>query len=370
MRPLARVLTAAIVVAVALTTSLAPAQAETGSEPSLDLSYSTTSDGYLVQSVSVFATDPDGLADAQCSIDGARIWTPHVQPGDLFAYFSVSFPVDGLHTLACSASDVLGNTTSKSVTVLVDVTKPTVSQPTVTPMLKRTDETAQVSIFAADDASGLQEVLIRMDYFGSGNTWVPMSPGAGAEFTFDIGTDLPAGQYGFSFVAVDRAGNSTDAQIVLGGLQVYDTRLAASASGTFQPPPYGGSRLPGLTPFAGQDVDFRLSVSYRNDASTHPDGRFSMTFQAGHFRARATSFSVLVPHHSRVWWVRGTATVTGDETPYTFLIELVDGEWPDGVGNDFISIALYPPGAPSESSENATYFAYGPLTSGEIVFTG
>jgi hypothetical protein len=369
MHGLVRTTTGVAATAIALTMLMPVAHADTGSEPQIQYIYETTSDGYLIRDVLILVTDLDTLSDVACYQDDQRIWQ-YVQPGSSQWFFSVWFWTDGTHTLDCSATDVFGNTASQSDSFLVDATPPIMSTPTITQTLLRTDQSATVSVTASDAGSGLQEVSIRIDAFNGDETYFPMSPGPNNVFTYDVGPGLSAGQYGFSIGAVDRAGNGTSAQIPLGGLQVYDTSQSASAFGTFYPDAYSGDRLPGLEPFAGQVVDFRLSASYPTSTATHPTGQFSMRFKAGDFRARATSLTMLVPQFSRNWILRGPATVVDDDTPYTLVVDLVDAEWPNGVGNDFISIGLYPPGAPNESADQATYWAAGPLASGEVVLSG
>ena len=150
-----------------------------------------------------FVDDPTLTAPDDCTIS----LDPAVWPEDGETGNSVTAPtVDGENKIPYYIKLPDGTIAKKEITADVDKTAPTVSQP----QIGTTDTTAEISVEATDETSGIAGYELTMT--GGDGTPAITNHGDG---TFDLTGLMPGAEYSFELTVTDGAGNTTTVQVSL-----------------------------------------------------------------------------------------------------------------------------------------------------------
>lgn len=288
--------------------------------PEVAFDYRTT-DGWLDGPVTVTATDVDSaIEDLSCALDGAPIHVdlyeptdPHVLEGKVRLD-----AMEGARTLACSATDALGNAGSASVELRVDALAPRLGNPIITAP-RRSGEPVEVRVGYEESGSGLRWATLTLrseaarydvDMVDEGDTLSGLLL-------------VPAGVYEVVVTAADRRDNRGSVAVPDGAI-VVDPAGTVSGSGWIVPggaTSDPGDSLPGLD--GRTKASFSISAEYRRPSSAAPSGSFSLSYGTS-FRLQSARLSWLVVSGPTAV-LQGTARIQGVRGELPFRVTVRDG---------------------------------------------
>lgn len=267
---------------------------------------------------------------------------------------------EGEHEYTSEQScDPAGNCSTGTYAVKLDKTAPVLGPFNWSRNPKPNDQTALLTVNAADVLSGVTEA----EYF-LGDT----DPGRGHGATMAVnedgtlrtthGTDFPTGVYKVSVRAKDAAGNWSAP--VSDYLVVYDpTGTRMTGRRTVRPSLTNGDVLPGLNGDGQDDIArFGLNVRYDSTGKVHRNSDFQFVYHTGtkcHRQAQAQNCHRFDLNATSIHWLttqgtnastgifQGTANLVIDGTTTTVLFRLtgVDGERLDSAGSTPDSLSLH-----------------------------
>jgi hypothetical protein len=335
--------------------------------PTIDVTMTDLRTGGWTRRANAFiqVTASQVIVDIACDVDGGHPQSPLGNYIDPYTFYGlVDFYVaDGDHVLSCTVTDGAGHSATDSAAFKMDGTAPTLSNLSVVPLVRRTDQVSVVKVDATDELSGIDGGEIAYSGFrGSGR--VPMTLD-GSSLQGTLGSDLPSGMYQLSTYVSDRAGNSSFLQVPLGGFIVFDTESSTAGHGSFVPTT-ATAKLPGIDNHSS--LRFRFGINYAKSTALTPVGSFAFDYAPGGVHMKATSFDWLAHFDDRTYEVLGTATVADQPGSFRFRAVLTDGV---GAEQDGFSVTVWPQGTVEPSSPfGATYAAWASLSGNTIVNDG
>lgn len=313
--------------------------------PSIDFDPAPSTNGWLGGAnsahVGVHAEDRATVNSLLCRIDGEWIPSFRAEPGPNGSMEGlVFFTTDGVHFLRCTATDGLGNESSRGQTFQIDLAPPSVGLPSMTPPAVRVGEVSSISVVASDGGSGLESA----SYLGQGLTGGSISGvmhliGSGFTATLDL-PDRPE-LWTASVDVADKMGLHASSQPTL--FASYDPD-AGSIGGTGWIVPGGetseaGDRLTGLD--GTSKASFGFSARYRSSSSSLPSG--TLTFSYGSkFKLQSKDFAWLVVLNTQNAYLSGVATIQGVDGTSPFILQIGDG---GGTAQDTLVLRVFSPGA-------------------------
>jgi len=304
-----------------------------------DPSTSDWLDADLAGSVDIVATDDRSPPSIACTDNGEPLGLSTESSGSTTD--AVATLAEGYHHIECTATDGAGNSTAGAATYQVDLTPPTTSAPSLSPLptVVRVGETVFLSASANDPGSGIRSLDVRVEGLGA----IPPTEWENSGYSASLTASFVPTRPDLSKVIVsarDNAGWVAESAVPFVS---YDPS-AGSTDGTGWIVPGGPTSEPGdVLPRLDevQKASFGFTAKYKTPSSVAPAG--TLTFSYGNrFKLQSRQLLWLAVRDGRTAYLGGFASIQGMDGEFSFVAVMIDGASPASA--DRFELRVYEPG--------------------------